>query len=72
MCQHIHSFQKTPIEFIRICKGCGWKLHPKDIQKFQYSVKEYPDCSTILTERSWGKFKEEFAAAEKISLIKSK
>lgn len=48
MCQHIHSFQKTPIEFIRICKGCGWMLCITET------------TSKILTEDTYKKFKKEF------------
>lgn len=54
MCQHIHSFQKTPIEFIRICKGCGWKLWIKET------------TSKILAEDIYKKFKKEFNELVKI------
>ena len=70
MCRHSHRFQKTPIEFICICKGCGWKLHIKDVEKCGFLNKRYPETPVILTEGIWGKFKEEFyRVCEKYVLI---
>lgn len=45
---HIHDFQKTLIENVQICKGCGWKLWIKET------------TSKILTEDIYKKFKKEF------------
>lgn len=60
MCRHICYFQQTNIENRQICKGCGWKLHIKDVEKCGFLNKRYPETPVILTEGIWGKFKEEF------------
>jgi DNA-directed RNA polymerase subunit RPC12/RpoP len=51
---HIHNFQKTLIENVQICKGCGWKLWIKET------------TSKILTEDIYKKFKKEFNELVKI------
>lgn len=61
MCKHIHSFQKTSIENIEVCR-CGWKLRIEDIKKFEFRVSKFPEVFTILTENIWKKFQEEFNA----------
>lgn len=59
MCKHVHSFQKTSIENVEVCR-CGCKLYIEDIKKFGFRISKFPEIYTILTEDTWKKFQEEF------------